>query len=132
MRPLTTQPARRSAHRRLREQDSPAGSATTLALTDDCLLLRLADLRWHLDELLGDGPTTLVVDVTGLSQLSSATLAGLLWAQRRCQARGGCVVLRGADHRCRDKIARTGLGDVLPVVGDASTSVHGLRHRVSG
>jgi anti-anti-sigma factor len=91
------------------------GGEVTLRLADDSLLGGLTDLRWRLDELLPARSTTLVVDISGLSQLSSATLAGLIWAQRRCRARGGAVVLQGANRRSRQMLARTGLSSVFAI-----------------
>lgn len=89
-----------------------------VSLDDENLLRILSDLRWHLDELLAGRPPVLVVDISGLSQLSSATLAVLLWAQRGCRSRGGGVLVRGPNKRCRDMLARTGLIDLFPVDAD--------------
>lgn len=84
-----------------------------LRLDDHNLLEGLAELRWGLDDLIADRRPVLVVDLSGLSRLSSATLAGLLWTQRRCRARGGYVVLRGPNRRCRELLARTGLAGLF-------------------
>lgn len=92
--------------------------ALIVSLDDDNLLRGLADLRWHLDELLAGRGPVLVVDISGLSHLSSATLAVLLWAQRGCRSRGGGVQLRGPNKRCRDMLARTGLIDLFSVDAD--------------
>jgi anti-sigma B factor antagonist len=89
-----------------------------VSLDDDNLLRGLSDLRWHLDELLAGRAPVLVVDISGLSRLSSATLAALLWAQRGCRSRGGGVLLRGPNRRCRDVLARTGLIDLFSVDAD--------------
>jgi anti-anti-sigma factor len=86
-----------------------------LILDDDTLLKGLSELRWHLDGLLADRSPVLVVEISGLSRLSSATLAALLWAQRGCRGRGGRVVLRGPTKRCRDVLVRTGLVDLFSV-----------------
>lgn len=83
---------------------------TTVVTLDDTAPLRgLGDLTWRLNELLGAGGSRLVVEISGLERLSSATLAALLRAQRVCRARGGRVVVRGANRRCREVLARTGL-----------------------
>src|SRR3712207_7390193 len=39
------------------------------------------------------------VDLTAVHHLSSSAVASLLSAHRTCRARGGAVVLRGADRR---------------------------------
>ncbi len=95
----------------------PAGAESTgrLVLDDDGLLRGLSDLRWSFDDLLPAGANRLVVDVRGLTRLSSQTLAALLWAQRRCRVRGGQVRLLGANRRCRDLLQRTGLDQVFDV-----------------
>lgn len=100
-----------------------------LSLDDATLLRGLGQLRWHLDELMADRPPGLVVEISGLSRLSSATLAALLWAQRGCRGRGGRVVLRGPNKRCRDVLVRTGLVDLFSVeTADAvPLAVHSAR-----
>lgn len=97
----------------------PTGSASGWLVLDDARWLQgVADLRWRIDELMPPGAASLVVDIGGLSRLSSGTLAALLLAQRRCRVRGGQVLLIGANRRCRDLLARTGLDDVLHVLAD--------------
>lgn len=90
-----------------------APPAAVVHLDDASLLAGLTDLRWRLDELLAGRPPVLVVDISQLSRLSSATLAALLWAQRRCRARGGRVVLRHPNKRCGDILTRTGLAPLF-------------------
>jgi anti-anti-sigma factor len=95
--------------------DAQGNDDVALFLADATLLRGLSELRWHLDDLLADRSPVLVVDISGLSRLSSATLAALLWAQRGCRGRGGRVVLRGPTKRCRDVLVRTGLVDLFAV-----------------
>jgi anti-anti-sigma factor len=75
----------------------------------------LADARWLLHEALLSGARGIVVDLSRVSQLASPALASFLWAHRICRARGGAVVLRGADRRTEDMLRRTGLWRVLQV-----------------
>jgi anti-sigma B factor antagonist len=75
----------------------------------------LADARWLLHEALLSGARRIVVDLSRVSQLASPALASFLWAHRICRARGGAVVLRGADRRTEDMLRRTGLWRVLQV-----------------
>lgn len=84
-----------------------------LWLEDTTLIRGLSTLRWNLEELLAGRRPVLLVDISGLTRLSSPTLAALLWAQRFCRRRGGGVVLRGANNRCLDVLARTGLLDLF-------------------
>jgi anti-anti-sigma factor len=91
------------------------GSAVVVVLDDHSLLQGLTDLRWRLDALMTGDTGTLILDVTGLERLSSATLAAMLWAQRTCQSRGGRVIVRGPNRRCREMLTRTGLATVFEV-----------------
>jgi len=84
-------------------------------LSDELLADGLADLRWLLRDALLAGARRLVVDLTGVRQLSSTAVASFLWAHRSCRARGGAVVLRGVNRRTQDLLDRTGLWRVLEV-----------------
>jgi anti-anti-sigma factor len=100
----------------------PAAPATLRGSADDEVVLRLndalvtdglADLRWALHDALLAGARRLVVDVSAVSSLSSSAVASLLAAHRTCRARGGGVVLTGANRRTEDMLLRTGLWRVL-------------------
>ena len=73
----------------------------------------LADARWLLHDALLAGARRIVVDLSRLPHLGSPALASLLWAHCICRARGGGLILRGADRRTRDMLYRTGLWRVL-------------------
>lgn len=75
----------------------------------------LSDLRWELHDLVLAGACTVVVDVSRVRQLSSATLACLLFVHRRCRARGGGVVIRGGGRAALDLLHRNGLHRVFHV-----------------
>jgi anti-anti-sigma factor len=92
----------------------------TIHLDDELLADGLADVRWLLHDALLAGARRLVVDLAGVQQLSSSAVASFLWAHRTCRARGGAVVLRGANRRTQDLLHRTGLWRVIEVE-DAST-----------
>jgi anti-anti-sigma factor len=91
------------------------GGTVVVRLDDETLLRGLTDLRWRLGGLMTSDTMTLVLDVSKLDRLSSATLAAMLWAQRTCQARGGRVVVRGPNRRCREVLERTGLATFFDV-----------------
>lgn len=84
-----------------------------VVVNDRTHLRALADLRWRLDKMVSAEPPVLVVDLSGLSRLSSAAMAVLLRTQRCIRHRGGTVVLRGADHR-HPVLTRTSLHDRFP------------------
>ena len=91
----------------------PADDEVVLRLSDAVLTDGLADLRWALHDALLAGARRLVVDVSAVSSLSSSAVASLLAAHRTCRARGGGVVLTGANRRTEDMLRRTGLWRVL-------------------
>ena len=67
----------------------------------------IALLRWHTAELLPAGATLVVVDVAGLSHLSSTTLAAILWARQYCRTHGVRLVIRNPGRKITELLART-------------------------
>lgn len=89
------------------------GDEVTIHLDDSLFADGLADVRWLLHDALLAGARRLVVDLSRVQHLSSTAVASFLWAHRICRARGGTVVLRGANRRTLDLLRRTGLWRVL-------------------
>ena len=85
----------------------------TVHLDDRLLAGGLADVRWALLGALHAGARSLVVDLSGVQRPPDASVAVLLSAHRICRARGGAVVLRGAEPRTEGLLRRTGLWRVL-------------------
>ncbi|SOC50086.1 anti-anti-sigma factor [Blastococcus aggregatus] len=77
----------------------------------------LADARWLMRDAVLAGARWIVVDLSRVHSVGSPALATFLSAHRVCRARGGAVVLRGADRRTRDMVRRTGLSRVLHLQG---------------
>jgi anti-anti-sigma regulatory factor len=75
----------------------------------------LTDLRWRLHSLILDGATGLVADMSLSRRMTSTTLATLLYAHRRCRARGGGVTIRGADPATVEFLRRHGLHRVFRI-----------------
>ena len=94
-------------------QTSSSGDVVTVRLDDALLADGLADVRWLLHDALLAGARLLVVDLTAVHHLSSSAVASLLSAHRTCRARGGAVVLRGANRRVEALLFRTGLWRVI-------------------
>jgi anti-anti-sigma factor len=86
-----------------------------VSITEDDLGAGLASLRWKLRELVMDGASLVVVDVSDLAELSSTLLAELLDTHRVCRRRGGGVVIRHAGRKMSDVLRRTGLDRVFEV-----------------
>ena len=77
--------------------------------------MRWRELRRRLPLLLNRSPGTVVVDLSEMTQPSSATVAALLWIKRRCRSRSVVVVLRQPSRRSIDMLRRTGLQCALPI-----------------
>lgn len=86
-----------------------------VALEDRHLMQGLSDLRWRLPRLLAGGADTLVIDLSGVDRLSSASIATLLWVKRTCSARRIRVVLSSPSTRSLEQLTRTGLTNVLEI-----------------
>jgi anti-anti-sigma factor len=83
--------------------------AVVVVLSDELLHEGLEDLRWRLPDLLESGPSRLVVDLSRVSRLSSATTATLLWVSRSCRTRSVEVVLRRPSRVTAGVLHRAGL-----------------------
>ena len=94
-------------------------SQVVVRLEDHTVLRTLSELRWHLDARFGRVEPQLVVDLSGLSHLTSPGVAALLWARRWCRCRGGDLLLRGTDGR-HQLLAQTGLRDLFDGRDDRS------------
>jgi anti-anti-sigma factor len=103
----------------------PAGTGSDeviVRLTDDMLADGVAEVRWLLHDAVLTGARHVVVDVREVAQLSSPVVASFLSAHRACRARGGGVVVRGANRRTVDLLRRTGLWRVLHLEGGLDRS----------
>ncbi|MGY1634151.1 STAS domain-containing protein [Geodermatophilus sp. SYSU D01186] len=96
-----------------RPHRSSRDDVVTVRLDDALLTDGLANVRWLLHDALLAGARLLVVDVTAVHDLSASAVASLLSAHRTCRARGGAVVLRGANRHVETLLFRTGLWRVV-------------------
>jgi len=69
--------------------------------------------RAELDEVLGQRPARVVVDLTGCPFLDAAALGVLLEAHRTASRYGGELELRGCSARVLRLLSLTGLGRVF-------------------
>jgi len=97
------------------ERAATADDTVVLRVTDATLEDGLADLVWLLHDAVVAGARRIVVDLHDVHHLSSSIAASLLSTHRACRARGGGVVVRGANRRTEDLLCRTGLWRVLCV-----------------
>ena len=127
----TTGSDRKGSNRRRQEADAGpvytfVGSGTSLEavveLRPEDLPHALLDLHRVVTQAVLRGACRVVVDVSQVDCLTSTSITALLWARRRCVARGGAVVLRNPSARSMDLIIRTGLWDVIEVEAGAPRS----------
>lgn len=100
-------------------------------LEDGRLTEGIAELRWGLEDLLSNGESTLVIDVSRVERLTAASVAAMLWAKRRCMARRVRVVLRNPSRRSVHMLRRTGLQGAIDMEG-ATWSTQGLPKSLRG
>ena len=72
-------------------------------------------LRRDLASTLDSGVSTVVIDVSGVQDLSSVVVGLLLRVKRCCRARGGRVVLRGLNRVDLHVMHRTGLSSLFEI-----------------
>lgn len=82
-----------------------------LRVADDHPVDTLSVLRPRLRAHAAAGARVAVVDVSGLSRVSSSTLTGLLVTKRRCRALGVRLEVRGAAPAVHALLYRAGLTD---------------------
>ncbi len=96
--------------------DRPVGlRSVVIELREDSIIEGLTTLRSVVRGHLIAGPCHVVVDIAGVSRLSSAMVAALLWTQRHCRARGGHVTVRGPSQDSLNMLRRAGLGEVFDI-----------------
>lgn len=84
----------------------------TLPMRDDGRA-RSSDFARRLEAALATRPRVLVLDMTEVRQVSSTTVAMLLWTRRLCAAQGVGVIVGQPSRRCRETLDRTGLLQVV-------------------
>lgn len=94
---------------------SPLPQKAIVMLSETDLDGGLTPLRWRLRELVMEGASLVIIDVSEINQISSTLLAALLDTHRVCRQRGGGVVIRHASRKVTDVLRRTGLDRVFEV-----------------
>jgi anti-anti-sigma factor len=117
--------ADRWARHAMGDEDGSARGAVVVTIADETMLETLTDLRWRLSVILEPGPSTLVLDLSQVRELSSAAIAVLLWVKKRCRARSVHLVVRGPAGGGSEVLRRTGLAT------RRATGHPGLRRRAS-
>lgn len=90
------------------------GEKLTVALSGRLDTTTSPELETKLSGAL-DGPKELVFDITELAYISSAGLRCLLSAQKKMNAAGGTMVVRGASEEVLEIFEVTGFTDILTI-----------------
>ncbi|WP_181410822.1 STAS domain-containing protein [Nocardioides humi] len=98
------------------------GRIAVVRLVDTGLVPVLEDIQRQLDAALREAPRVIAVDLSAVEDVSSTTIAALLWIRRRCTARGIELVLRRPTQRGIEALERLGLLGVLGVLRVESTT----------
>ena len=85
-----------------------------VATPEEIDITNAPELRTALLEASGDGPRTIVVDMTRTLFCDSAGLHALVGAHRRAMTEGGAVVLAVCGEPVLRILELTGLGAVIP------------------
>jgi anti-anti-sigma regulatory factor len=117
MRHRGQKPLRRVSHTGSSGWSDPSlpGREVVVELGDTNASDALHDLKFRLPRLLRGSPGTLIVDLSEMTQPSSATVAALLWLKGRCRSRNVAVLLRKPSRRSLEMLRRTGLLRALPI-----------------
>jgi anti-sigma B factor antagonist len=99
------------------------GAIPIVAVEGEIDIAVAPELRRHLEELLDQGNTSIVVDLTGVSFLDSTALGVLISILKRCHASEGELCLVANDPQVLRVFEITGLTDVFSIVSTASRAV---------
>jgi anti-anti-sigma regulatory factor len=69
----------------------------------------LSAVKQRVPVLLDPPPAAVVIDLSGMTRLTSETVAALLWTGATCRKRGVPVRLRHVPQGCATTLSRTGL-----------------------
>lgn len=100
----------------------PLGEQLIISLTGDSDLSAVANVRSAFHEALNDGWSLVLVDLTDVTFVDSATLGILVGLHRRCAEKGGASVLVNPQPDVSRLISLSGLDVLLNVAADRETA----------
>jgi anti-sigma B factor antagonist len=86
-------------------------------------------LEATLNELLDNGRTTLIVDLSSASYINSGGLRCLVSAWRRARQQDGMVLLCGLNDRLQDVFTMVGFDKVFPIYPTLSAAQRAVKKR---
>lgn len=102
------------------------GPVTVLTLTSKLEGLNRLVARRQLDELLAEGSSRLVLDLTHVRFLDSSGLGSVVVAFHRARAAGGDLCLCGVNQTIRQVLEMTLLHQIVPVFDSLESAVDAL------
>lgn len=103
--------------------------ACVVTLSGDVDTAVVPDVREALDEVLGSGCSTVVLDLSGVTYADSSALGLLVWIDRRLRPMGGRLVLAGASRDVARILELSGLVGVaasISMSANAKAAIEGL------
>jgi anti-sigma B factor antagonist len=82
-----------------------------------------ADATAYLTAKIEEGRSNLLIDVSGLTYLSSAGLSAILGAMRDARSAGGDVRLAGAEGDIRRVVDMAGIAQVMKIFGTVDEAI---------
>jgi anti-sigma B factor antagonist len=92
-----------------------SGDWTVLELQGEIDLYTAPKLKEQIADLVGQGRTRLVVNLSGVAFLDSTGLGVLIGGLKRCREQGGSLALAGPGEPVRKVLTITGLDKVFPI-----------------
>lgn len=87
---------------------STRNDVVVVVSTQDCDCV-LSAVKQRVPVLLDPPPAAVVIDLSGMTRLTSEAVAALLWTGATCRKRGVPVRLRHVPQGCATTLSRTGL-----------------------
>lgn len=107
--------------------DRQAAGCTVVTIGGELDVATAPLLRSHLDSLMADGRTKLVLDLAGLDFLDASGVGVLARAMGRVRMRNGWMRLVHATPRVRRVLRITRLTDALPLYDTTAQALSGLQ-----
>jgi anti-sigma B factor antagonist len=108
---------------RLAISERREGAIPIVAVEGEIDIAVAPELRRHLEDLLDNGNSSIVVDLTGVSFLDSTALGVLISILKRCHAADGDLCLVANDPQVLRVFEITGLTDVFSIVSSPARAV---------
>ena len=107
------------------EQSELPGGILKVELTGSLDIAGAGEVDMPLS-LIGGQKKLVMVDLSGVDFMASIGIRTLVKTARALSARGGKLVVFGANEACRKVFAATGVEDIVPVLDDEAEALAAL------